>query len=225
MKVLFTSSQETCLENIYELIKFKNQQNESEIQHTFINQKNIYTYCKYEIDDINRLKLNVINFNHPRGLNKFSTQRPNLILRKYFLFKNKQLIKKLVTNHSVFVFSPGGFVEYEIAYQMKKKGKKTILIEGGLQPFDIEKKQLVFEKINNLIISFISSIFSIKYFKFGPFKRKFQELDYVVTTGKSSSLIWMENGLPLEKIYEVGVPRYKKFFHDADLNLENKISI
>jgi len=85
MKVLFTSSQETCLENIYELINFKNQHNKSEIQNTFINQKNIFTYCKYKIDDINRLKLNVINFNLPRGLNKFSSTRPNLILRKYFL--------------------------------------------------------------------------------------------------------------------------------------------
>ena len=52
MKVLFTSSQETCLENIYELINFKNQHNKSEIQNTFINQKNIFTYCKYKIDDI-----------------------------------------------------------------------------------------------------------------------------------------------------------------------------
>ena len=90
MLLNFTNTWDSkCFLNIYELINFKNQHNKSEIQNTFINQKNIFTYCKYKIDDINRLKLNVINFNLPRGLNKFSSTRPNLILRKYFLFRKK----------------------------------------------------------------------------------------------------------------------------------------
>ena len=225
MKVLFTSSQETCLENINQLRNFQNNNIKKETEGSFLNQNNVFTYCQYEIEDINKLKLDVLHLKFPKSLNKFSNRKPNFLLRKLFLILNKNLIEQLVDNHSVFVFSPGGFIEYEIAYKMKKQGKKTILIEGGLQPFDKSKERILIKTLNNFVSFIISNIFKLKLFKFGPFKIKFQELDYVVTTGNSSSLIWNDSGLSSEKIIEAGVPRFEKYFAVSDIKSDEKIII
>ena len=48
MKVLFTSSQETCLENINQLRNFQNNNIKKETEGSFLNQNNVFTYCQYE---------------------------------------------------------------------------------------------------------------------------------------------------------------------------------
>lgn len=209
MKILFTASQETCLKNIIEIQKLNTEKN-FVFESTFINQSNVFTFSNYDLAEIKKLKFKVNNLTLPFNFKKISDRKLGIVKRYLIYLSNFKLIDDLVKNHDVFIFSPGGFLEHKIAYRAKKYGKKTIFIEGGLQ-FGEAKVN----KINYLGMSLaklIKQIFNLNLFKFLIINDHYQELDYLITTGSFSKIVWGDLGVPEEKIYDIGVPRYKNLF-------------
>ncbi len=209
MKILFTASQETCLKNIIEIQKLNTEKN-FVFESTFINQSNVFTFSNYDLAEIKKLKFKVNNLTLPFNFKKISDRKLGIVKRYLIYLSNFKLIDDLVKNHDVFIFSPGGFLEHKIAYRAKKYGKKTIFIEGGLQ-FGEAKVN----KINYLGMSLaklIKQIFNLNLFKFLIINDHYQELDYLITTGSFSKIVWSDLGVPEEKIYDIGVPRYKNLF-------------
>lgn len=209
MKILFTASQETCLKNIIEIQKLNIEKN-FVFESTFINQSNVFTFSNYDLAEIKKLKFKVNNLTLPFSFKKISDRKLGIVKRYLIYLSNFKLIDDLVKNHDVFIFSPGGFLEHKIAYRAKKYGKKTIFIEGGLQ-FGEAKVN----KINYLGMSLaklIKQIFNLNLFKFLIINDHYQELDYLITTGSFSKIVWSDLGVPEEKIYDIGVPRYKNLF-------------
>ena len=129
MKILFTASQETCLNNIVEIQKTNLKENYNFLS-TFISQHNLNDFSNYELSQLKDLHFDIKNLNLPIYLSKNTDRKLNFFKRYLIYFKNYNLIKNLVDTHDVFIFSPGGFFEHKIAYKAKKYGKKTVLIEG-----------------------------------------------------------------------------------------------
>lgn len=209
MKILFTASQETCLKNIIEIQKLNIEKN-LVFESTFINQSNVFTFSNYDLAEIKGLKFKVKNLTLPLNIKKISDRKLGIVKRYLIYISNYKLIDNLIKNHDVFIFSPGGFLEHKIAYKAKKYGKKTIFIEGGLQFGKVK-----INKINSLgmaIAKLIKRIFNLNLFKFLIINDHYQELDYLITTGSFSKTVWSDLGVPEEKIYDIGVPRYKNLF-------------
>lgn len=221
MNILFTASQETCLKNIVEIQKLNIEKN-LVFESTFINQGNVFTFSNYDLAEIKRLKFKVKNLTLPLNIKKISDRKLGIVKRYLIYLSNYKLIDNLIRNHDVFIFSPGGFLEHKIAYRAKKYGKKTIFIEGGLQ-FGKVKINI----INSLGISLaklIKRIFNLNLFKFLIINDHYQEIDYLITTGNFSKTVWRDLGVPKEKIYDIGVPRYKNLFQlHRDQNQDKNI--
>ena len=122
MKILFTASQETCLNNIIEIQKTNLKENYNFLS-TFISQHNLNDFSNYELSHLKDLHFDIKNLNLPIYLSKNTDRKLNFFKRYLIYFKNYNLIKNLVDTHDVFIFSPGGFFEHKIAY--KKIWKKN----------------------------------------------------------------------------------------------------
>ena len=215
MKILFTASQETCLNNIIEIQKTNLKENYNFLS-TFISQHNLNDFSNYELSHLKDLHFDIKNLNLPIYLSKNTDRKLNFFKRYLIYFKNYNLIKYLVDTHDVFIFSPGGFFEHKIAYKAKKYGKKTVLIEGGIQSFD--KLELHYLNVlGSRISKKLKNLFNLDIFKLLIINDAYQEVDFLVTTGSFSKTVWKEQGIPENKILDIGVPRY------SNLSSPNKI--
>ena len=210
MKILYTASQETGLDNLVELIKNTEQDKEFTTP-TFISQNNLFTYSTYKDKEIKSLGFSIEKFYMPPYLAKISQRKPPRLLRYLISLLNRKKITELSKEHDIFIFSPGGFLEYMVALRMKRYGKKTIMIEAGLPLFDIQHIKAI-NKVQLKLSRMIKKIFHIKILKFGLLNDYFQEIDHLVVSGEMSKSRWLENGFPKDKISEIGVPRYGSLF-------------
>ena len=72
------------------------------------------------------------------------------------------------------------------------------MIEGGIQSFD--KLELNYLNILGTKISKkVKNFFNLNIFKFLIINDSYQEVDYLVTTGKFSKSAWKELGIPGNK--------------------------
>jgi len=215
MNILFTASQETCLENIIEIQK-TNLDEGYKFSSTFLSHNNINQFSTYSLSKLKKLNLNIKKLQLPSFFNKNNQQKFKLIKRYFIYFYNYKLISNLVESHNAFIFSPGGFLEHKIAYKFKKRGKKTIMIEGGIQSFsNLELNQ--FERSGKKISKKIKQIFKLNVFKFLNINDPYQEVDHLVVTGKFSKTVWSELGIEKDKILDIGVPRYKSLCFDNNI--------
>lgn len=223
MKILFTASQETCLENIIEIQK-TNLGEKYNFSSTFLSHNNINEFSNYNFSKIKKLNLEIKKLKLPSFFKKNNERKFKLIKRYLIYLYNYKLISNLVESHNVFIFSPGGFLEHKIAYKFKKRGKKTILIEGGIQSFsNLELNE--FESSGKKVSKIIKQIFKLNLFKFLNINDPYQEVDHLVVAGKFSKTVWSELGIEKDKILDIGVPRYKSLcIADNRLNKPKNIA-
>ena len=103
MKILFTASQETCLNNIVEIQKTNLKENYNFLS-TFISQHNLNDFSNYELSQLKDLHFDIKNLNLPIYLSKNTDRKLNFFKRYLIYFKNYNLIKNLVDTHDVFIF-------------------------------------------------------------------------------------------------------------------------
>ena len=132
---IFIAQQSTTFENIKLIIEEYTKTESNKF--IFINQANIY---KNNLDNfLNLDKENVYKFKKPliKVKNPYS---PSLLVKIIYFLKIRFILGQYLKRAEFICFSPGGFIEGEIARIVKNNNGKVIQIEGGL-PNDLINKQ------------------------------------------------------------------------------------
>lgn len=198
---IFIAQQSTTYENIREVIKsYSKDINNSFI---FIDQSNIYNN---DLKDV--LKLNpksIFRFGKPllKIPNPYS---PSYLIKFIYFLKIKFLLSKIIQKADFVCFSPGGFIEGEIARLVKNYGGRVVQIEGG-QPIDAIRNAFIYNKSEKN--SFFYKL-PFRRFKNNPRVNPTINIDYFITSGSNTKKMYENLGYEKNKILDIGLPRYKE---------------
>jgi len=198
---IFIAQQSTTYENIREVIKKYSENTYNSF--IFIDQSNIYNNNLKNV-----LKLNpesIFRFKKPllKVVNPYS---PSYLVKFVYFIKIKFLLSKIIQKADFVCFSPGGFIEGEIARLVKNNGGKVVQIEGG-QPIDAIINAFTINK-NDENLFFYKLPF--RRFKNNPRVNPTINIDYFITSGSNTKKMYESLGYEKNKILDIGLPRYKE---------------
>lgn len=208
---IFIAQQSTTLENINLIIEKFQQDPQNEF--IFINQSNIY---RNNLDiNLTLSQKNIFKFKKPifKIKNPYS---PSIFTKLIYFLKIHFYLKKYIYKADFLCFSPGGFIEGEIARLVKLKKGKVIQIEGGL-PND-----LIYRKNNNKLPKKNSILYKlpIKRFSKNPRMNPLAYVDYFISSGKISKKMHSELNYEAKKILDYGLPRFEHLFTKKKINIQ-----
>ncbi len=197
---IFIAQQSTTFKNIELIIENYSKTDANEF--IFINQSNIYNnnlddFIKIKDKYIYKFKKPIIKVNNPYS--------PSLFIKVIYFIKIKFFLGKYLKKAKFVCFSPGGFIEGEIARIVKKNGGKVIQIEGGL-PNDLINNKSRNEEITKTKIYYK---LPFKRFSSNPRIDPLVHVDYFISSGQISKKMHETLGYNDAKILDIGIPRFE----------------
>ena len=199
MNILFSSPHQTAYNNLKPVLEKKN----NVYFFKYICQCNFYTESLKLCEQIKKEfpKIDVFCLANYFKFNSY--YRPTLLHRIYIKIYIFVLMFKLKNLFDTYIFCPGGLVEGTVSKIMSKKGKKTIMIEGGfpLDNFLNLGKKMKYQKI------------LMKIFPNHNLNRPLKYIDYFLVSGSFSKTVRENHNFESIKLLSFGVPRYINLFN------------